>query len=83
MGACVVGAVHGAHGACAVHHCGGHVVAGGAAGGDGLRGDLRGQVQRDVLFGAYAFGAGRCGDQGQGEGGDGGEAVLHGVLRCF
>ena len=83
VGARVVGALHGTHGACTVHHGGGDVVAVGGAGGHGLGGDLRGQVQGHVLFGAHAFGAGGGGDQGQGEGGGFDEGALHGVLRCF
>ena len=68
----VVGALHGAHAAGAVHHRGGDVVAAGGAGGDGGGGDLVGQFERHVLLGAHGLGAGagRRRMQGQGEGQD-------------
>ena len=63
----VVGALHGAHGAGAVHHGGGHGIAAGAAGRHGGGGDLVGQVQRQVFFGAHPLGVGGGSDERQGQ----------------
>ena len=75
----VVGPLHRAHGACTVHHGGGHGVAAGRAGRDGGARDLVGQLQRHVAFGSHGLGlGGRGGDEGQGECES---DFAHGVLR--
>ena len=79
----VVGALHGAHATGAVDHGGGDVVAAGAAGGHGARGDLVGQLERHVAFGAHGLRLGGGDGRGGGNGQQGGNEGAGGGHRCL
>ena len=80
MRAGVVGAQLRAHLAGAIDHGGRHRVAIGGAGGNAVRGDLAGEVQRHVFLAAHGLGVGGAGDDGGGEQGEG-LACMAGLSR--